>query len=127
MDLNYTWHRLNPSPDTVAALNKLKQDYLFAPFQMATFTYWSISQSTQNCLGTLFSLLKISKPTNLLPKPISGVADLLNVAPSQVMMVATHQDDLDAARGCGLRTAYTERPFEYGAAQLKDSSPVHRQ
>ena len=38
------------------------------------------------------------------------------------MMVATHQDDLAAARGCGLRTAYIERPFEYGAAQLKDSS-----
>ena len=38
-------------------------------------------------------------------------------------MVATHQDDLAAARGCGLRTAYIERAFEYGAAQLKDSSP----
>ena len=39
------------------------------------------------------------------------------------MMVATHQDDLAAARSCGRLTAYIELPFEYGAAQLKDSIP----
>jgi len=30
------------------------------------------------------------------------------------MMVAAHQHDLDAARRCGLRTAYIERPHEFG-------------
>lgn len=70
---------------------------------------------------TIFSAenVKAYKPS---PQTYLGVADLLNVVPSQVMMVATHQDDLDAARGCGLRTAYIERPFEYGVAQLKNSS-----
>ena len=29
MDLNFIWHRLNPWPDTVAALNQLKQDSLY--------------------------------------------------------------------------------------------------
>lgn len=38
------------------------------------------------------------------------------------MLVASHQDDLDAARECGLRTAYIERPLEFGAGRMKDVS-----
>jgi 2-haloacid dehalogenase len=39
------------------------------------------------------------------------------------MMVAAHQDDLAHARACGLKTAYIERPQEYGPSQTKDVSP----
>jgi 2-haloacid dehalogenase len=39
------------------------------------------------------------------------------------MLVAAHQDDLAAARTCGLQTAYIERPHEFGTAQPKDISP----
>ena len=38
------------------------------------------------------------------------------------MLVAAHQDDLAAARACGLQTAYIERPAEFGAARPKDVS-----
>ena len=40
------------------------------------------------------------------------------------MLVAAHQDDLAAARACGLQTAYIERPLEFGAKAPKDVSPV---
>ena len=42
-------------------------------------------------------------------------------------MVATHQDDLAAARACGLATAYVERPFEFGADRPKHvrADPAH--
>ncbi|WP_202421837.1 haloacid dehalogenase type II [Gordonia sp. SID5947] len=50
-----------------------------------------------------------------------GLADLLEVDPAQVMMVATHQHDLDAARSFGLRTAFIERPMEWGGAPKDDS------
>jgi 2-haloacid dehalogenase len=46
------------------------------------------------------------------------------VAPEEVMLVAAHQDDLAAARACGLATAYIERPLEFGATKPKDVSPV---
>ncbi|RYF58236.1 MAG: haloacid dehalogenase type II, partial [Comamonadaceae bacterium] len=36
---------------------------------------------------------------------------------------ATHHDDLEAARACGLRTAYIERPHELGAARPKNGTP----
>jgi len=39
------------------------------------------------------------------------------------MLAAAHQDDLAAARACGLQTAYIERPAEFGPNNLKDVSP----
>jgi len=48
---------------------------------------------------------------------------VFDVAPAEVMLVAAHQDDLAAARQCGLLTAYIERPHEFGAARPKDVSP----
>jgi 2-haloacid dehalogenase len=38
------------------------------------------------------------------------------------LMVAAHQDDLLAAKNCGLKTAYIERPYEMGLQQKKDVS-----
>jgi 2-haloacid dehalogenase len=40
-----------------------------------------------------------------------------------VMLVAAHHDDLEGARACGLRTAYVERPLEFGARKVKDVRP----
>jgi 2-haloacid dehalogenase len=40
-------------------------------------------------------------------------------------MVAAHNDDLVAASGCGLRTAFVARPIEYGPQQSKDLKPEH--
>jgi 2-haloacid dehalogenase len=36
------------------------------------------------------------------------------------MMCAAHNDDLEAAQSHGMRTAYINRPYEYGADQTKD-------
>ena len=38
----------------------------------------------------------------------------LDIAPSQVMMVACHPGDLDAAKSRGLMAAYVHRPLEWG-------------
>ena len=58
------------------------------------------------------------------PGTYLGVAEVFDVEPEQVMLVAAHHDDLEAARQCGLRTAYIERPLEFGANNVKDVSPV---
>ena len=50
------------------------------------------------------------------------MARVFDIDPGQVMLVAAHQVDLAAARACGLRTAYIERPLEFGAARPKDVS-----
>ncbi len=46
-----------------------------------------------------------------------GCADLLGVAPDELMLVAAHPGDLRAARDAGLKTAYVDRPLEYGPGQ----------
>ena len=51
------------------------------------------------------------------------MAKVFGVLPEQVMMVATHQSDLAAARNCGLQIAYFERPLGYGPYQAKDNAP----
>jgi len=47
----------------------------------------------------------------------------LQLDPAEVVMVAAHNDDLIAARNCGLGTAFIPRPTEYGPEQEKDLSP----
>jgi 2-haloacid dehalogenase len=48
---------------------------------------------------------------------------VFDLPPERVMLVAAHHDDLAGARACGLRTAYVERPLEFGAKRPKDVSP----
>ena len=57
------------------------------------------------------------------PTTYLGVAKVFDVTSAEVMLVAAHQDDLAAARACGLQTAYVEHPAEFGAARTKDISP----
>ncbi len=57
------------------------------------------------------------------PATYLGVARVFDLNPNQVMLVAAHQDDLAAARACGLQTAHIERPAEFGLAHIKDVSP----
>ena len=45
---------------------------------------------------------------------------MLGLDPAQCMMVAAHNDDLYAARALGFKTAYINRPYEYGEGQVND-------
>lgn len=121
--LNMAWHRLDPWPDVVAGLTRFK-----TKFTVTTLSNGNIGLLTNmakraglpwDCVLSA-EVFKAYKPD---PATYLGVAKVFNVAAQQVMLVATHQDDLAAARACGLQTAYIERPFEYGANHPKDSSP----
>lgn len=52
-----------------------------------------------------------------------GAADLLDLSPSQIMMVAAHKLDLSGARAVGFRTAFVQRPLEQGPEGDKDITP----
>jgi 2-haloacid dehalogenase len=47
-------------------------------------------------------------------------ADLLDLPPRDIVMVAAHQGDLRAARGVGLKTAFVPRPLEFGPDRRPD-------
>lgn len=46
---------------------------------------------------------------------------MLGIAPSDLCLVAAHRSDLAAARACGLKTAYVDRPHEYGGHRVPDA------
>src|ERR1700730_18625418 len=57
------------------------------------------------------------------PRRLSARAALLAVEPREILMVACHNFDLDAARGVGYRTAFVRRPDEWGPAGPPDPAP----
>ncbi len=57
------------------------------------------------------------------PAAYQRAARLLQVTPSEILMVACHNFDLDAARGEGYRTAFIRRPDEWGPAGPPDPVP----
>ena len=121
-ELNKVWHRLDPWPDSVKGLTRLKRRYL-----LTTLSNGNIGLLTRmakraglpwDCVLSA-EVFRAYKPN---PATYLGVAKVFDVDPSEVMLVAAHHDDLEGARRCGLRTAYIERPFEFGAAHPKDVS-----
>jgi 2-haloacid dehalogenase len=121
--LNRVWHRLQPWPDSVAGLTRLKARYLIAPLSngnIGLLTHMAKRSGLPwDCILSA-EVFRAYKPD---PATYLGVAQVFDVAPAEVMLCAAHHDDLEAARACGLRTAYIERPLEFGAAHIKDVSP----
>jgi 2-haloacid dehalogenase len=124
--LNMVWHRLDPWPDAVAGLSRLKRSYT-----ICTLSNGNVSLLTDMAdraglpWDSILSaeLFRHYKPD---PEVYLGAARQFHLQPPEVMMIAAHHDDLAAARACGLATAYIERPTEYGAANPKDISPDPR-
>lgn len=119
-DFNTAWEKLDPWPDVVAGLSKLKQKAIIAPCSNG-----SIALMTRLArYGDLpwDCILGADIARNYKPEPAVYLAccDALRLAPAQVMMVAAHNSDLEAARACGLQTAFIPRPMEYGPQQETD-------
>lgn len=121
--LTLAWHRLEPWPDAVDALTRLKSQYLICTLSNGNIALlahmakhaglpWDCILSAEN--------FRHYKPE---PETYRGVAEIFDVPESEVMLVAAHQDDLAAARSCGLQTAYVERAREFGLDVPKDVSP----
>ncbi len=121
--LNRAWHRLRAWPDVVAGLTRLKKTYIIAPLSngnIALMTNLAKHSSLPwDCiLGA--ELVRHYKPDR---EVYQSAADFLDLAPSDVMMVAAHLGDLRAAKGVGLRTAFVARPLEYGPGRTPDLTP----
>lgn len=112
--LNLAWHRLKPWPDSVRGLKRLKSKFIISTLSngnigllvdMAKFggLPWDCVLSSDN--------FQAYKPD---PKMYLGAADTFNVKPEEVLMVAAHKHDLDAAMKYGLKTAFVKRPHEHG-------------
>ncbi|MED5293945.1 MAG: haloacid dehalogenase type II [Pseudomonadota bacterium] len=113
--LNLAWHRLAPWPDSVEGLTRLKQRHVICTLSNGNLGLLAEMAKLGGLPWDLILSAEVFRAYKPHPDTYLGVAEVFEVDPSEVMLVAAHQDDLDAARGCGLKTAYIERPHEFGA------------
>ena len=113
--LNRAWHRLDPWPDVVAGLARLKRRYTIATLSNGNVSLLvdmaKRARLPWDCVlsAEMFGRFKPD------PEVYRGAARMLDVAPGELLMVAAHPSDLAGAARAGLRTAYVPRPLEYGA------------
>jgi 2-haloacid dehalogenase len=116
-DFTNAWERLDPWPDVVAGLTRLKRKYIIVPMSN----------------GNISLMLKMSKRAGLPWDAIMGSetagaykptreaylnnVDILELKPAEVCMTAAHNNDLRAARSFGLSTAFILRATEHGPDQ----------
>jgi len=107
------WHFLVPWPDSAEGLQALKD----LGIQVCTLSNGNVS--LQEDLAKFAHLpwthifssehFGAYKPS---PEVYLGAVEKLGLQPGDCAMVASHLADLEAARGCGLKTIYTERKQE---------------
>lgn len=118
-----SWRWLPPWPDSVNGIAAIKRHVIVGPLsngntgllvEMAKYAGlpWDV------VLGSDVS--RAYKPD---PRAYRTPAQLLGVSPGEVMLVAAHNSDLDAAQNAGLATGFVARPNEYGRGQTSDQAP----
>lgn len=122
-DLCLAWHRLDPWPDSVEGLSRLRTRYDICTLSNGNIAM--LAHMAKHAGLPWDCILSAETFRHYKPEPevYRGVADVFGVPESEVMLVAAHHEDLAAARACGLQTAYVERPHEYGPDVEKDVSP----
>lgn len=121
--LNKSWHRLDAWPDSVEGLTRVKSKYTICTLSNGNIGLLSNMAKNADLPWDCILSAEVFRKYKPDPDTYLGVASVFDVMPEDVMLVAAHQNDLQAARGCGLKTAYIERPMEYGISQIKDVSP----
>ena len=124
--LNFAWHRLDPWPDAVAGLQRLKRRWPIATLSNGNVSLLvALARHGGLPWDTVLSAELIEKY-----KPDLAVyrmaTRLLGIADSELVLVAAHPSDLDAAREAGLMTAYVHRPLEYGRDHRAEALPPGR-
>jgi 2-haloacid dehalogenase len=113
-ELTLAWHRLDAWPEVTPALARLCERFLLAPCSNGHIALM-VALARRN-RWHWDAILGAEHARDYKPKPevYRAACDAFDCAPHEVMMVAAHSSDLDAAARAGLRTAFVARPNEHG-------------
>lgn len=119
-DLTLAWHRLDPWPDAVAGLNRLKRR--FAIVTLSNGNIALMLDMARRAGLPWDAILGAEVSGHYKPDPEAYLATVRHLAiePGELCLVAAHHSDLAAARAAGLMTAYVDRPMEYGGRPAPD-------
>jgi 2-haloacid dehalogenase len=121
--LNRAWHRLDPWPDAVAGLTRLKRTYALATLSNGNVALMVNMAKRSGLPWDAILGAEVTRHYKPQPACYLGTAELLGLQPGQCAMVAAHNGDLAVASGLGFRTVFVPRPQEHGPGQTKDVTP----
>jgi len=121
--LNRVWHRLTPWPDVIPGLTRMRKRYILATLSNGNV---SLLVNMAKNAGLPWDVILSSELARRY-KPDKEVyltaADLLDLDPAEIVMVAAHNGDLLAAKSVGFKGAFVPRPLEWGPDADQDITP----
>jgi 2-haloacid dehalogenase len=120
VELNKAWERLDPWPDSVEGLTRLKRRFAIGPLSNGHIAGMLNLARYAGLPWDVITGAEISKTYKPMPQTYLRSAAAVGRDPHQVGMVAAHNEDLEAARAAGLRTVFIRRPHEHGPHQSTD-------
>ncbi|MCC7364637.1 MAG: haloacid dehalogenase type II [Dehalococcoidia bacterium] len=121
--LNRAWHRLDPWPDAVAGIARLRSKFVVSTLSNGNVAL--LVNMAKHAGLTWDCVLSAELTGAFKPDPecyLRG-ARFLGLEPGEVMMVAAHKFDLLAAQKVGLHAAFVPRPTEAGPNVTVDLEP----
>ena len=115
-ELNLAWHRLDPWPDSVPGLIRLRRRFIIAPLSNGNIVLMIDMAKRAGLPWDAILGAEIVQAYKPAPEAYLRTAEVLAMRPDELCMVAAHPSDLAAAQACGLRTCFIPRPLEHGAA-----------
>ena len=118
--LNRAWHRLDPWPDSVSGLARLRSKFIVSTLSNGNVSLLvdmaKYAGLTWDCVLSA-DIIGTYKPD---ARMYEGAAAFLDLARAEVLMVAAHKNDLKAAQKAGLQAAFVPRPDEAGPSRQPD-------
>ena len=124
--VNRVWHRLRPWPDVVAGLTRLKRKYIIATLSNGNVALLTNLARHAGLPWDCILSAELFRHYKRDPEVYAGACDMLCLPRGEVMMVAAHKDDLEAARRQGMKTALVPRPTEYGPRPTPHADIAHK-
>ena len=122
-DFNCAWHRLDPWPDAVGGLLRLKSRFTIATLSNGNVSLLANMAKYGGLPWDCILSAELSGHYKGDPEAYLKAIELLSCEPHEVMMVAAHQGDLRNAAMVGMKTGFVLRPFERGPDGNKDLTP----
>jgi 2-haloacid dehalogenase len=121
--LNKVWHRLDPWPDSVSGLTRLKRRFIIAPLSNGNVALMTNMAKHGGLPWDCILGAEVARHYKPDKEAYLTAAELLDLPTQRVMMVAAHKGDLRAAGGLGFKTAFVPRPMEFGPGGKVDVTP----
>lgn len=121
--LHKAWHRLDPWPDSVEGLTRLKKKFI-----IATLSNGNVALLTDMAkYGGLpwDAILSAELVQKFKPEPemYQSAGRFLGLPMDQVMMTAAHLRDLYSSRQYGMKTGFVRRDSEWGPNGQREGEP----